>query len=248
MSLELNTSIDFLKKRVDATLSAQTAFATEWTWPLRTILEWQSDSEQLDKSVDNSLASLAIAATTKANSARGILDARLAVIHQQTLGMVTAFRVRADRDPAHKPVVNELSARGTSRREIEDEGTALLSAWKEEFGVTFTSGTAVTYDSFHTLFIGAPAVDATPGVDATPAVPSLRTLKQALSDTATIERKKVGAVSVLLNRVETDVQDWYSEALVTFPAGTINGDLVRAIPTTADYGTATPATPTPPPV
>ena len=35
MALELNTSIDFLKSRVDKTLSVQRQIAAEWTWPLK---------------------------------------------------------------------------------------------------------------------------------------------------------------------------------------------------------------------
>ncbi len=238
MSLDLNTSIDFLKRRIDATLSAQTSFATEWTWPLRTIAEWTVDSQQLDKSVDDSLASQAIAAHTRANSARGLLDARLATIHAQTVSVVGIMRVRAERSREHLPVVNELSSRGSSRREIEDEATALLSAWKEEFGIAFAPLPGITYESFHALFIGAAT---------TPTLPSLRDLKQALSDAATIERKKVGALSVLLNRAERDAQDWYAEALMAFPAGTANGDIIRAIPTSTDYSPpSTPANPATP--
>lgn len=95
MPLDLNTSIDFLKSRVDKTLSVQKQIAATWTWPLKTIALWEADSVQLDKSQPDSLAAKAIAANTRAESARGQLDKRLGTIHDQTLTTVGVMRVRA---------------------------------------------------------------------------------------------------------------------------------------------------------
>jgi hypothetical protein len=234
MPLDLNTSIEFLKNRVDATLSVQTQIAATWTWPLRTVAEWQSDSLQLDRTLSDTVASRAIAASTQADVARGRLDTRLATIHTQTNAVVGVMRVRAERAPQHRPVVDELSARGDSRRAIEEEGTGLLSAWQEEFGgAAFVPSSEFTFASFQKLFLGDPAV---------PPLPTLRALKQALSDAVTLERSRVGALNVLLTRAERDVQDWYAEATSVLAAGTVNGDLVRTVPTTTSYNPATAAT------
>jgi hypothetical protein len=233
MADDLNTSIDFLKKRVDATLSIQKQLAETWVWPLRTVAEWEADSLQLDKTQPDTVAAQAIDAATKADSARGVLDGRLSQIHKQTLTAVGVMRVRAERNPELLPVVSALSASGDNRKEIEDEGTELLSAWKEEFGTDFTPGPGLTFNGFKVLFFG----DAT----ATPAVPSLRELKQGLSDAATVERSKVGKLNALLGRAQRDAQDWYAEATSVFPANMESGDLVRTIPTTTDYNPPTPA-------
>jgi hypothetical protein len=238
MGLDINTSIDFLKNRVDKTLSVQRQIAATWTWPIKTVAEWEADSTQLDKSQPDTAAATAIAATTRADGVRGQLDQRLATIHAQTLAVVGVMRVRAERAPEHRHVVDELSARGNSRKEIEDEAAALLSAWKEEFGPNFAPAPEITFDGFKALLFG----DAT----ANPKRPSLRDLKQALSDAATVERREVGRVSVLLTRVERDAVDWYAEATSIYGEATEIGALLRAeIPTTSDYNPATPAQPKP---
>ncbi len=107
---------------------------------------------------------------------------------------------------------------------------------EREFGPNFLPAPQVTFDSFKALLFGDTTV--------TPNLPSLRQLKQALSDAATVERKKVGALSVLLARVETDAQDWYAEATSVFAEGTEIGNLIRTIPTTYTPP-AKPATPKP---
>lgn len=235
----LNTSIQFLKDRVDATYAVQKAIASDWVWPLRSVADWEADSLSLDKSQPGTPASDAISAITLGDSARGALDARLAALHEQTLAAVGVMRVRAQRNPALLPVVNELSARGDSRKVIEDEATSLLSGWKEEFGPAFSPAPGITLDGFTTLLTGS--------LLTVPPVPSLRELKQGLSDAATRERKKVGAVSGILSRVERDAQDWYAEATSVYAAGTPNGDLIRTVPTTTTYNPSTPATPPAPP-
>jgi len=220
MPLDINTSIDFLKTRVDQTLSVQREIAATWTWSEKTLAAWEADSLQLDKTQPNTVAAKAIAAATRADSARSVLDLRLGELHAQTVTAVGVMRVRAERSPEHRDVVNELSARGDSRRVIEDEATAMLSAWTEEFGENFAPAPGVTYDGFKKLLFGDEQAD--------PKLPSLRALKQALSDAATVARRETGRLSVLLNRVETDAQQWYAEATSVFKAGTEIGDLIRS--------------------
>lgn len=245
--MNLNTSIDFLKERVDKTRSVQSQIAATWLWPLRTVAQWQADSEALDKTVEGSLANVATEAHTLAEAARGDLDTRLNAIHAQTVSVVGVMRVRTQRQPESRPVVDELSARADSRSGIEREGTALLSAWKLEFGgAAFVPAPGVTYEGFRELFYGHPAdPGATPPV---PAMPSLRELKEAYSDKNTIDRRETGRLNAKLATVERDCQDWYAEATKVFVAGTEIGDLIRAeVPTTNDYSPPTPEPEPPPP-
>jgi hypothetical protein len=245
--MSLNTSIEFLKDRVDKTRAVQTQIAATWLWPLKTVAQWEADSAALDTTVEGSLAQVSTEAHTDSESARGDLDTRLASIHTQTVAVVGIMRVRAQRQPELQHVVDELSARGTSRKEIEDEGMTMLSAWKLEFGGSaFVPAPGVTYDAFRDLFYGHPANPA-----ATPPVtemPSLRQLKEDYSDKATIARRETGRLNARLAIVERDCQDWYAEATKVFVAGTEIGDLIRAqVPTTNTYNPATPHPPTPPP-
>ncbi len=247
--MQLNTSIDFLKDRVDKTRSVQTQIAATWLWPLRTVAQWQADGAVLDKTVPGSLANVADEAHTLAEAARGDLDTRLAAIHAQTVAVSGVMRARVSRQPESKPVVDELSASAESRDGMEKEGTALLSAWKLEFGgAAFDPGPGLTYDGFRDLFHGHAA---NPG--ATPpvlAMPSLRALKEAYSDKQTIDRQETGRLNAKLVTVERDCQDWYAEATKVFVEGSEIGDLIRSeVPTSADYnkpGTPAPTPPAPP--
>ncbi len=231
MPTDLSTSIAFLKNRIDKTLSTQEEIAETWLWPVKTVAEWEADSLQLDQSQDGTLARKAILADAALNGARGLLDARLAELHRQSLIVVGVMRVRAARDATLVSVVDELSARGQARKEIEDEASLILAAWEEEFnGPAFTPAAGITFAGFEALIEGAPA-------PAGPVVLSLRQLRRTLDAKGTIARREVGRVNALLERVQKDGVDWYAEVTAVYAVGTEIGDLVRAnVPTSSDYG------------
>lgn len=249
MPADLNTSIEFLKERVDKTRSVQATLAPTWTWRHKTLAQWEQVSQDLDKSVDGSLAQVALETQTGFQAATGALDARMASVHAITVPIVEAMRTEASRNPELKAVVDGLSASGHTRVSIEDEATTLLSAWELEFdGDSFAPapGVDMTFSSFKALLHGRAAnPGATPPVTE---IKSLRDLKKAQSDAATIQKRENGRVNRRMALIQKDCQDWYAEAAKFFPAGTEFGDLIRSeIPTTSDYNPPTPpAPPTPP--
>lgn len=244
MALESH-SIAEIKARLDKTRSVQTQIAATWVWPLKTVAQWEADAGAIDEAVEGSLANIANEARTAAEGARGVLDGRLSAIHAQTLSAVGVMRVRAVREPEKADVVEELSARGESRKAIEEEGAALLSAWKLEFGgAAFSPGPGMTYQGFRDLFYGRAAdPGAAPPVTA---LASLRELKEEYSDKATVARREMGRFNKRLALIERDCVDWYAEATKVFVAGSEIGDLIRAeIPVSSD-GDAPPPPPPPP--
>jgi hypothetical protein len=71
MPTDLNTSIQFLKERVDKTLTVQTQISATWLWRHKTLAQWEQVSSDLDKTVPGSLAQLGIAAETASQRRHG---------------------------------------------------------------------------------------------------------------------------------------------------------------------------------
>jgi len=248
MSLDIETSIAFVKDRAEKTLAAQNAILAKWIWPLKTVAQWQADLSELDIARDGtesdttpSLANLAALAEQAATKARTTFKTRLDTIHGITVQALGIMRSRAQKDASVRPIVNKLSARGDSQAGIEDEGGSLLAAWKIGFGTTFEPLPGVTFDGLRELFEGKK------DADGNVLIPSLRQLKSDTKDAEAIDSKASGTVAALISRLEDECVSWYAEATEVFAAGTPEGDMIRGtIPTSDQYGNAA-ATPAAPP-
>lgn len=243
MSTDINTSQDFVKDRTEKTRGVQATLATDasWTWPLKTLAQWDADLVSLDATVDGSIAK--VAAGMKANmlAARGLLDARFDAIHASTLLTVGIMRVRAATLPGLLPIVNDLSSRGDSRRAIEDEADDVLAAWEEweeQTGAPFTPAPGKTLVEFKLLLEGAAGAGQATN-------PKLGTLKKNYRAALAKWRRSAGVLNVLYSRLEDECIAWYAEATKVFPEGTPEGNTIREeIPTS--YNPPTPAPPAPP--
>jgi hypothetical protein len=239
MNLDISTSIDFVITRTEKTSAVQNTLAAlpteSWVWPTKTAAAWTVDVEQLDGAKTGTLAHQAKAAATDKSIQFAALDARYTTLHTRTLQAVGVMRSRALADPALRPVVNELSARGDSNRAIEEEGEELLAAWSQEFGEDFVPAPGNTFQVFTELFEG------------TAAVPTLRKLKSNYKESGTKARRAAGDFNTLIGRLEDECVQWYAEATAVFPEGTTNGDLIRGqIPTSYSPAAAAPVNlPTP---
>ena len=244
MSTDINTSHAFVKERTEKTRAVQATRVTDvpWTWPLKTLAQWDADLVSLDAAVQDSLAKVTAALNANMLTARGLLDARFDAIHTFTLLAVGVMRVRAASLPGLLEIVNDLSARGDSRRTIEDEADDLLAAWEEweeQTGAPFAPSPGKTLAAFKLLLEGAAGV----GQDTNP---MLGTLKKTYKAALAKWRRSVGVLNVLYSRLEDECVAWYAEATTVFPEGTAEGNLIRQeIPT--NYTPPAPAAPTPPP-
>lgn len=239
MKLDISTSIDFVIKRTEKTSAVQNTLASlpaeAWVWPSKSAAAWTSDVEQLDGAKTGTLAQRATAAATDKSIQFAALHARYTTLHSRTLQAVGVMRSRSLADATLRPVVDELSARGDSNRAIEEEGEELLAAWSQEFGEDFVPAPGNTYDAFAELFEGAASV------------PALRKLKSNYKESGTKARRAAGDFNALIARLEDDCVQWYAEATAVFPAGTINGDLIRGqIPTSYSPDAAKPVPPVTP--
>ncbi len=243
MSTDINTSQDFVKDRTEKTRAVQATLATDaaWTWPLKTLAQWDADIVSLDATVEGSLAKVTAGLKVNMLTARGLLDARFDAIHAATLLTMGIMRVRAATLPGLLLTVNDLSSRGDSRRAIEDEADDLLAAWEEweeQTGAPFVPAPNKTLAEYKLLLEGAAGA----GQDTNP---KLGTLKKNYKAALAKWRRNAGLLNVLYSRLEDECVAWYAEATKVFPEGTAEGDLIRQeIPT--NYNPPTPAPPTPP--
>lgn len=243
MPTDIGTSQAFVKDRTEKTRAAQATLITDipWTWPGKTLAQWDADLTALDASVNGSLAKVAAALEVDMLAARGFLDARLDAIHKYTLLTVGVMRVRSATLPGLLLIVNDLSARGDSRRAIEDEADELIAAWEEwdaqVVAPVFSPAPGKNLVDFKLLVEGAPGSGQATN-------PMLGTLKKTYKAALAKWRQSAGLLNALYSRLEDECVAWYAEATVVFPEGTPAGDMIRElIPT--DYN---PATPPPPPV
>ena len=245
MPTDVSTSHAFVKERTEKTRAVQATLITDgpWTWPLKTLVQWDADLTALDASVNGSLAKVTDALDVDMLAARGLLDARVDAIHKYTLLAVGVMRVRAATLPGLLQIVNDLSARGDSRRAIEDEADELIAAWEEwdsqVISPVFSPAPGKNLADFKLLVEGTIGSGQLTN-------PMLGTLKKNYKAALAKWRQSAGLLNALFSRLEDECMAWYAEATAVFPEGTPAGDLIREqVPT--NYNPPTPAPPTPPP-
>ena len=235
LSLDIETSVAFVIERATKTTAAQVTVAPTWMWDVKSSSEWAADLAQTDGGVAGTLGFIANRDHVLYENARGTLGARFADMKARTKQAVLLMRGRAVRDPRLAPAVDELTAKGTSWREIESEAEDCLAVWTTTFGgAAYVPVATNTYAQFKALFEGAPAAG---GV---PAIPALRALKTPYNEALAVARVSVGRYNALISRMEDQCVQWYADATAVFLEGTPEGDMIRStVPTSADYNPAT---------
>lgn len=245
MPTDIETSRAFVKDRTEKTRAAQATLTTDaaWTWPLKTLAQWDADVVSMDGTAPGSVAKTASAMDADMLAARGLFDARLDAIHRYTLLTVGVMRVRAATLPGVRDIVDDLSAKGDSRRAIEENADDLLAAWEEweqQSGTAFQPAPGKSLVDFKLQIEGLTVPP--PGVSTV----SLANLKKNYKAALTKWRRSEGVLNALYSRCEDECIAWYAEATKVFQKGTPEGDMIREqVPT--DYNPPTPAPPTPPP-
>jgi len=201
-------SIRFAQRRAERTCETQ-AVLSKTGWRRKTVEEWKADLSELED--------------LKSDEGRKRVQLRhVARRWQETLDRIQKVmrlvkqlgKLHFDRDPARKHLVSRLRTDGRSRTAIYDQGLAAHDAWKEadEAWEIFEDTTLETFAAL---------------------------LKQAETWKCKHSRKSVAwrrAVATLMAKaraIDAENMAWHKVALVRFPAGTVDGDLIRSrVPTT----------------
>lgn len=249
MPADISTSEDFVILRTTKTRAAQATLATDpgWTWPIKTLAQWDADIESLDATKAGSIANSAKKHEADMLRGRGLYDGRLDEIHKFTLLAVGIMRLRIHAPGATGmegiiPVVNRLSSRGDSRTAITHEAELLKAAWEEweeQKGEAFLPAPLKTLAAFKRLLEGDPE-------SGQASYPMLATLRNVYNTLLAKWQQREGVYNALISRLEDECVSWYGEATKVFLEGTVEGDMIRnQVPT--DYSPEPPK-PAPGPV
>ena len=230
MNITPTTSIQDVKERVAETRAVQTDLVNLWVWGSATLLEWDEWIRQFDATSttpSQSLAKKIAVATVNANNAKQAYDGALSNIRLTVTVAVSDLRSKAKLDPTLDDVVEELSAQGNTRPTIVEEANNLVVAW-EDYNANWTPGSPYTLPNLVAELAALPALE--------------KAFRQTRSSLRKAEKDLMRHVAV----VEDRCMAWYEAATGRFPAGTVEGDLIRArVPTSySPAGAVAPATPT----
>ena len=160
----------------------------------------------------------------KGNWESGLDDLHLRT--QQALGMA---KNRFRDDPASLTVIKNLKATGKSREAILAEALAWESAWSQ-LDPTWVPKAGNTLAALKVL-----------------RKQCAEDLKKIFSDAETEVRDENGTLKQMGNDLEALCVTWYADATRYFPAGTAEGDMIRATVPTTYTGPADPTPPAPAP-
>src|SRR4030095_11988307 len=98
--------------RAVATHSAQQSLVGQWVWDEKSLPEYDSEIRSCQRQVEK-VSRMAAEVTAHV----GLLDAKLALLHEWTVDALTMARVRFRRDPVAVELLRGLSANSHSRSE-----------------------------------------------------------------------------------------------------------------------------------
>ncbi len=236
LALDIETSIEFVIERANKTRAAQATLSAApeaWVWPEKTLAQWDADLLQTDGGTLGTLAYNANRDHVAFENAHGLLDERYGTMKARTKQAVLIMRGKAARNAALAPAVDELTAKASSWRGIEDEAEDCLAVWTTTFGgAAYTPAPGNTHAGFKVLFDGDAA--------AVPPVASLRALKTPHREKLAVARVSTGLFNALVSRLENECVQWYADATAIFLEGTPLGDMIRnTVPTSNNYNPPT---------
>jgi hypothetical protein len=202
-------SLEFTKARAQATRNAQINIADQWVWSEKTVAQWTVDVTKFDQLQQDESSK-----RTQWRNAAETWENDLVQIQQITRDVRRAGGFRFRNDPVKLALFESLRTDGNGRADIYVQALAARDAW-DEADETWELSADVTLAHFGSLLASALARQSAHGT-------ALTAWRRAASELANKARV-----------VDADNVAWYAEATRRFPAGTVEGDLIRStVPTT----------------
>ena len=224
----------FIIDRASKTTAVAVTFTALWVWDEKTPA--QHDALRIALETAESGADTLETAMLQA---RSNLDNALDQFHLWTVQALSLARVRTRHDAGRAASLSTLSAGGSSRRMVRDEGERWL-AWWLKFDPAWVPMPGLTTAIFTALKVQIEGVD-NPGGVSTPGLVDLY-------DTAQEAWRAQAETTNGLARTLEDVNEgWYAAATAVFAAGTPQGNLIRGQVPTTYTPTGNPPPPPPPP-
>ena len=206
----MNTDVQFVLDRANATITVATALQTDWVWPEKTIPQMTTDTKALAAQGD-----VSDTADTALTNAIALKNTAFTGYHQATVTLLGMTKTHYRNNPAALAVLKNLGARGQSDQDILDEGSTFAKAWAQ-LDATYVPDTGWTLAAFQAA-----------GLDCVTKLAGVSTADVAWSNAA-------GQTNVQAAGVEDTNMAWYADATRKFGPDTKQGKMIRAeVPTTS---------------
>lgn len=202
--------------RAIATFSAQQSLVDHWVWDEKSLSEYDFEIRSCQRQVEK-VSRMAAEVTAHI----GLLDAKLALLHEWTVDALTMARVRFRRDPVAVVLLKGLSANSHSRSETMAEAVEFLSLW-QSVGPTWSPMEEITLATFSAFYA------------------ECKQLLEDYSDKRAELRGEENNLNLLMESLHDLNIAWYTCATTIFRKGSPAGEMIRGtIPTTTPQKPAT---------
>lgn len=204
-------SIAFVLERAQASRNAQAEFASQWVWPEKTVIQWDTDIAALKAA---QIAELQARVAYQNNTEQW--DALLAEVETTCRKVVRLAKTRFRNDSVKFAMFAELTITKSSRDRIYNTAREILEVWDNVDG-TWEPIPGIVMGGLGSMLGNSDAK---------------KTVNQRLY--TTWRRKALEQDAKARNLDELNVA-WYSDATTRFSEGTMEGDLIRStVPTTTE--------------
>jgi hypothetical protein len=204
-------SLEFVKQRLIATRNAQVALTAKWQWPEKTVVQWDSDIAGLTQLENTESATRAVLIEHA-----GQWDAAVAQLYTHARDVARLGRTRFRLDAGKAALFNRVHVQSRGRSGLCKYAATVRDRWQQA-DPRWQPLPEMQLSAFSSTIVNVDAQETTHG--------------QKLA----AWREAAAKVMSRARTLNVDCMAWYAEATTRFPAGTPEGDMIRAtVPTTTD--------------